>query len=208
MKSKKILHLCVVAIAVLSVTSCGTKNSSAIENNDEISDANTQEQDEADASSYQSVEITKDNIYDYFEEMDHETWVVDTFGDTIGVTVRKYLVPKEGYKDINVEETDIAIKFRQNWEWYKVNVDLSSKKWELGEKAGEPYDTEEQSTSGRYDLDWNDSDDIEIMQFCIPLENVFDRGRLDANGESSGQCESGYLESYEIIDAKGTLTYK
>lgn len=156
----------------------------------------------------QSVEITEDNITDYFEEFEYSEWKTDSFGNVNAWFACRYLKLKDEYQDnVDPYASELVIKSNLTYARSDIDIDFENKTYQISKTSdGYEYMTEEESKGGYLFPD--DAND-EICFFGVRVGQINPRGEISIDVDYASD-EYGFesLSDYEIIKATGTLVFK
>jgi len=88
---------------------------------------------------YQTIEITMDNFYDYFEEKEIVSVNYDDFDEVDWIEIQQYFALKEKYS-IDTDASDVAIEYSVYSEEYYVDFDYETFQYTYEEKVEDEYD--------------------------------------------------------------------
>ena len=156
----------------------------------------------------QNVQITEDNIYDYFEEFEYAEWKTDGFGNVNAWFACRYLKLKDEYQDnVDPYASELVIKSNLTYARSDIDIDFENKTYQISKTSdGYEYMREEESEGGYLFPD--DAND-EICFFGVRVGLINPRGQLSISDDYSSD-EYGFesLTDYELIKATGTLVFK
>jgi len=145
-----------------------------------------------------TVEITPENIGDYFEVFEQVKWNTDDFGTVVSADINTYLRLKEEYEPLIVmARTDIAVELKKDVALYKLNMTANEIEYTRDFLSSDDISTSTQKV-GLHILPSENSDSLEFI--CgIGIAEV--RHHLDET-----KCAHYMVEDFEILRAAGTIT--
>lgn len=106
---------------------------------------------------YTKIELTADNIYDYFEEKEKVSFDKDAFGEITSMDVYKYLVLKDEFGTVCDDISNVAVEYSYKEIEAKVTADKTTGEYHIGEVTYDSSDSDPYTnTTTMGELWWDD----------------------------------------------------